>query len=124
MTKGQFQRAHSRQPRSRWTRAVGIVCLLWILIASSAQAVHVHGGLRSDASAKITAAHGSQNPVGEECCPLCIAMHSAFPATVQSHSGALLLSRECPPSKVSNRAPEQLWHFAGFSRPPPLPLGA
>lgn len=120
MTKGQFQRAHSRQPRSRWTRAVGIVCLLWILIASSAQAVHVHGGLRCDAPARFTAAHGPQIPA-EECCPLCIAMHSAFPAAVQSHSGLLLLLGERHRSSITSRAPDQLWHFAGFSRPPPLP---
>jgi len=56
---------------------------------------------------------------GEEHCPLCIAMHSALP--VAAHIDALHLTLvECKVVQALNHAPETQWHFAMFSRPPPV----
>ena len=103
-----------------WLRTLAFACLLLVAGASSVQAVHIHGQWLPDHAQKIgSTADGSQLPGGEEHCPLCVAMHSALPVSAHVEPARLLLVA----SKVVlavDRTPESAWHFAMFSRPPPI----
>ena len=55
---------------------------------------------------------------GEEHCPLCVAMHSALPATMQVVPEPVQQIAQTLYTHVLV-APEKLWSFAMFSRPPP-----
>ena len=103
-----------------WLRVLTFAFLLLVVGASSAQAIHIHGEwLPQNAIHAGSLPSGSQGPGGEEHCPLCIAMHSALP--VSAHANVLLLTLvECKVVQAFDRAPETQWHYAMFSRPPPV----
>jgi len=103
-----------------WLRVLTFAFLLLVVGASSAQAIHIHGEwLPQNAIHAGSLPNGSQAPGGEEHCPLCIAMHSALP--VAAHVDVLLLTVvECKVAHALNHAPETQWHYAMFSRPPPV----
>jgi len=86
--------------------------------AGIAQAAHIHGELLPSSAIR-AAAHTAVAPaLGEDSCPLCVAMHSALPvAGFAALLVALLL--ECSLLLVSTHKPRTLWYFAAFSRPPP-----
>ncbi len=95
-------------------------CLLLVVVASSVQAIHIHGEwLPQSAVHAGSLPDGSQTPGGEEHCPLCTAMHSALPVAAHVELLQLVLV-ECKAVQAVNHAPETLWHFAMFSRPPPV----
>jgi hypothetical protein len=103
-----------------WLRVLAFACLLLVAGASSVQAVHVHGQwLPQRATQAVPAADGSELPGGEDRCPLCVAMHSALPVTAHVAPARLVLV-ECKLVQVVDRTPEATWHFAMFSRPPPV----
>ena len=104
-----------------WQRVLAIACLLLVGFASSAQAVHVHGQWLPDSHVHASAAaDASQLPGSEADCPLCVAMHSAMPATIAVPTTALVADETARVSLVAERVPETQWHYAGFSRPPPV----
>jgi hypothetical protein len=96
-----------------------LACVLLVGVASSVQAVHIHGQWLPESASKAAApADASQLPGGEEHCPLCIAMHSAMPVTPSVEPvrmGPVQFRRV----QVVDHAPDAAWHFALFSRPPP-----
>ncbi len=101
-------------------RVVTCACLLLVLAASSLQAIHIHGQWLPQRAAQLTAPpDGSQTPGGEENCPLCIAMHTAMPAAVHVVLPRLELV-EYKVVQAKDHTPETLWHYAAFSRPPPV----
>lgn len=103
-----------------WLRVLAFACLLLVSGASSVQAVHIHGQWLPQKAVQVgAAADGSQLPGGEEHCPLCVAMHSALPVSAHLEPTRLVLV-ECRLVQSVDRAPEAAWHFAMFSRPPPL----
>ena len=103
-----------------WLRVLTFAFLLLVVGASSVQAIHTHGEwLPQNAIHAGSLPHGSQVPGGEEHCPLCVAMHSALP--VAAHVDVLrLVLVECKVVQALDRAPETQWHYAMFSRPPPV----
>ena len=103
-----------------WMRVLTLACLLLGVGASSVQAIHIHGEwLPQNAIHAGSLPNGSQAPGGEEHCPLCVAMHSALP--VAAHANTFLLTLvECKLVQALNHAPETQWHYAMFSRPPPV----
>jgi hypothetical protein len=104
-----------------WMRLLALACLLFVGVASSAQAVHIHGKWLPDNTVKAsTAADASQLPGGEEHCPLCLAMHSAALPISAHVEPVRLLVVELRPTQTVEHIPESQWHFAMFSRPPPL----
>lgn len=105
-----------------WLRVLTFACLLLVVGASSVQAIHIHGEwLPQKAIHAGSLPSGSQGPGGEEHCPLCIAMHSALP--VAAHVDAVRLTLvECKLVQAFDRAPETQWHYAMFSRPPPVEI--
>jgi hypothetical protein len=103
-----------------WLRTLAFACLLLVAGASTVQAVHIHGQWLPDHAQKVGAtADGSQLPGGEDHCPLCVAMHSALPVSAHVESARLVLVESNVVLGV-DRAPESAWHFAMFSRPPPV----
>jgi hypothetical protein len=101
-------------------RALALACLLVVSVASSAQAVHAHGRWLLQQQAQADApADASQVPGGETHCLLCLAMHSALPVQVRVEPVQLVLVEQLPPT-TAGFAPETVWHFARFSRPPPV----
>jgi hypothetical protein len=103
-----------------WLRVLTFACLLLVVGASSIQAIHIHGELLPQNAIHAGALpNGSQVPGGEEHCPLCVAMHSALPVT--AHVDVLLVALvESRVVQSLHRAPETQWHYAMFSRPPPV----
>jgi hypothetical protein len=103
-----------------WLRVLTFACLLLVVGASSAQAIHIHGQWLPQSTTHVgSVPNGSQGPGGEEHCPLCVAMHSALP--VSSHVDLLLTTLvESKVVQALNHAPETQWHYAMFSRPPPV----
>ena len=99
---------------------MAFACLLLVAGASSVQAVHLHGQWLPHQAAQVeAAADGSQLPGGEDRCPLCVAMHSALP--VRAHvEPTRLVVMECRLAQGVDHAPAAAWHFAMFSRPPPV----
>jgi hypothetical protein len=101
-------------------RAVALACLLLFGLASSVQTVHIHGDWLPDNAAKVAApADASQLPGGEEHCPLCVAMHSALPVAERTVPEPLVLL-DAVFTPDASHAPDATWHFALYSRPPPV----
>lgn len=119
MTK-QLQSGTNGHAQSLWLRVLASLCLLLVVGASSAQATHIHGKLLPNQAAQVGAAADiSQLPGGEERCPLCVAMHSALPAAVSLQPVQLVLV-ECSVAAAVKHSHDSPWHFAMFSRPPPV----
>jgi hypothetical protein len=114
------QRGVVEQAHPLWLRVITFACLLLMVGASSAQAIHIHGQwLPQSAVHAGSVPDGSHEPGGEEHCPLCMVMHSALPAAMHADMVQLVLV-ECKPVQAVDHAPETLWHYAMFSRPPPV----
>ncbi|HEV2578524.1 MAG TPA: hypothetical protein VGU25_15070 [Acidobacteriaceae bacterium] len=115
------QRGRDVGTRPLWLRIAAFVCVLLIAVAGVAQAAHIHGDWLPNSAAQVAAHSPSSSGVGEDACPLCVAMHSALPVT---GFGALIvgLLLEINLLLASSRKPRTLWYFAGFSRPPPSVL--
>jgi len=119
MTKRLYRRALA-PTHPFWMRALATACLLLVAFASTAQAVHIHGDwLPHHASQVEKAALATDQPGGEERCPLCQAMHSALPSAVRIVPVKLTLVAVKAVS-VLDRLPDSQWHYARFSRPPPI----
>lgn len=102
-----------------WLRLLTLACLLLVVGASTVDAVHIHGEWLPHHSSQVgAAADGSQLP-GEDNCPLCVAMHSALPMVARVGAVRVVLV-DCKLAQGVDRAPETMWHFAMFSRPPPV----
>ena len=98
--------------RPVWLRLLGVLCLLLICIASTAQVCHTH--LDSTSMTKGSA----PNIPSPDHCPLCVAMHSALPATANSAPEPLLQVQTVLFHAVESRRLQHL-SFDLFSRPPP-----
>jgi hypothetical protein len=100
-------------------RVLAMLCVLLVAAVSTVQAVHVHGEwLPKNAPRASVPADASQGQ-GEEHCPLCVAMHSALPVTLQVVPEPVQEIAQTLTARVL-AAPEKLWSFAMFSRPPPV----
>ncbi len=101
-------------------RAVALACLLLFGLASSVQTVHIHGDWLPDGAAKVAVpSDASQLPGGEEHCPLCVGMHSALPVGERTVAEPLVVL-DAVFTADAVPAPDATWHFALYSRPPPV----
>ena len=114
-----FKRGAVEHTYPLWLRMLTLACLLLVAGASTVDAVHIHGEWLPHHGAQVgAAAVGSQLP-GEESCPLCVAMHSALPVVARLEPVRVVLLGSKMAQGV-DRAPETMWHFAMYSRPPPV----
>lgn len=116
------QRASLPSTPSLWLRWVTFAGILLILLASTAQASHIHSDWLPHQPGQLEAqADGASLPGSEAACPLCVGMHSAL--TSSQGSGAI---GEAPTeqrfftSVTYDGLGEQ--YFQLFSRPPPFAL--
>jgi hypothetical protein len=118
-----FQRGRIASAQPQWLRVVAILCVALMGAIGTAQAVHIHGDWLPQNALHATVPADASQGQGEEHCPLCVAMHSALPVTMVAVPAPLqevlqLLSARVPV------APQKLWSFAMFSRPPPVAVPA
>jgi hypothetical protein len=100
-------------------RVLAMFCVLLVGGMGMAQAVHVHGDWLPDNAVHASIPADASQGQGEEHCPLCVAMHTALPITMQVVPEPV---REVVPGLTTHVlvAPQRLWSFAMFSRPPPV----
>ena len=121
MTK-QSERASFLPTHSLWMRIAAVVGLLLVLVASSAQASHVHGTWLPSPSFQVALQTDTVvGPADETSCPLCMAMHSAMPTGMQGRVGVLSVVG-CLVSLLPERIAWRVFQFSLFSRPPPAPF--
>jgi hypothetical protein len=109
---------HGQNARRRpiWLQLIAILSVFVICIASTTQVCHVHG----EASAATRDSQDShQNTPGPDHCPLCVAMHSALPATANT-APEPVLQIQMVLFKAVELERLQRWSFDLFSRPPPV----
>ena len=101
---------------------MALLCLLLVAFSGSAQAVHVHGQWLPHQQTQVgVAVDASQSP-SEAACPLCVAMHSALPVAAAVPAAVLVAGMPMRVAAAADRVPDEAWHFARFSRPPPAEL--
>jgi hypothetical protein len=108
----------STQPT--WLRTVAFFCLLLVAFSGSAQAVHVHGQWLPHQQTQADVAVQSAQAPSEAACQLCVAMHSTLPVAATVPSTELLAQKAIRVVAPADRVPDEAWHFARFSRPPPV----
>jgi len=94
-------RAVDAQPT--WLRRVALLCLLLVAFSGSAQAVHVHGQWLPHQQSQVDiAVDASQAP--------------------SEAATELVAEKPMRVAATADRVPDETWHFARFSRPPPLDI--
>ncbi|MEO6803066.1 MAG: hypothetical protein ABI197_07480 [Granulicella sp.] len=100
-----------QQPcKLRW---IALLSVLLIAVMSTVQVCHSHD--------LVTQAAGSRQHLpasGADHCPLCVAMHSARPATPQTAPEPVLLIQVVDSASADARQAFR-WHFQRAIRPPP-----
>lgn len=94
-----------------WLRWITVLCILLIAVMATAQVCHSH-----DPSAQQAGSHRSAP--GPDTCPLCVAMHSALPATLQA-TPEPFLHLQTLDSTAADAERLFRWRFQLASRPPP-----
>jgi hypothetical protein len=110
-------RAVDAQPT--WLRTMALLCLLMVAFSSTAQAVHVHGQWLPHQQSQVDIAVDASQVSGEAACPICVAMHSALPVAAAVPATILVADKPTRMAAAADRVPDETWHFARFSRPPP-----
>jgi hypothetical protein len=95
---------------------------LLVAFSSSAQAVHVHGQWLSHQQTQVDVAVEASQAPSEAACPLCVAMHSALPVATADPATEMVVDKPMRAAAMADRAPDEAWHFARFSRPPPAEI--
>jgi hypothetical protein len=116
-----FKRGQSDQQRPMWLRLVAMACLLVLYVASTAQVCHMHGALGGQPgkdSQNSRDSRDSKQAVPDNC-PLCVAMHSALPATAHTAPEPVRQVQLVLPGTVQMQH-MQRWSYELFSRPPPV----
>lgn len=92
---------------------IAALCILMITFMSAAQACHTH----AETSSLKQSSHHNQ-PAPEDHCPVCMAMHSALPATLHL-APAPILEIEPLSTVASDTLRSFNWRFEMASRGPP-----
>lgn len=109
-----FQRGQdSRQPMV-WMRLVAAFCIVMVAFMSAAQSCHTH----AEASSLRQDTH-HQQPVPEDHCLVCVAMHTAIPAAAQSLQETSVEAAQYVPLPRSADGHGTLHTFDLQTRPPP-----
>jgi hypothetical protein len=92
---------------------LAVLGILLIAMMSTAQVCHWHELKQHPAGS-----HQNQPDLATDHCPLCAAMHSAMPATLQSAPEPVILIQTLD-SSAANAERIFRWRFQLASRPPP-----
>jgi hypothetical protein len=115
-----FQPGRIAQRQPVWLRLMALMCILLIGVASTAEVCHTHPGTIASSRNSGQNVPGSNVP-GPDHCPLCVAMHTALPATA-SASFEPVLQAQPVAVKLAADAWALQWSYELFSRPPPASL--
>jgi len=105
-----------------WLRRVALLCLLLAAFSSTAQAVHVHGQWLPHQQMQASVAVDASQAPTEAACPICVAMHSALPASAAVPATAIVADKAIRVAAAADLVPDEAWHYARFSRPPPVEI--
>lgn len=108
-----FKPGQNPQQRPAWLRLIAMMCVLVTCIASTVQVCHTHAEVTSSTK------DSPQNAPGPDHCPLCVAMHSALPATANT-APEPVLQIQMVLFKAVELERLQRWSYELFSRPPPV----
>ena len=88
--------------RIRWTRFVAVLCVLLFVCAATVQIAHAHPFTKS-----------------QEHCQICMAIHSAMPATSGAAAVSFGIAQTLVTAFVSD-SPARFWSYSLANRPPPF----
>ena len=88
-----------------------LVCVLLVAVMSTVQVCHTH-------TLSTASSHQGTNTAPDHC-PLCVAMHSALPATLQA-APEPVLHMQALDSAAADAERLFRWRFQLASRPPPV----
>ncbi|HEY1732789.1 MAG TPA: DUF2946 family protein [Terriglobales bacterium] len=108
-----LQRGKTSQQPVVWMRLIAALCILMVTFMSAAQACHTH----AETSSLKQNSHHNQ-PAPEDHCLVCVAMHSALPASLHI-SPAPPLRLETLGPVASDTVRTFRWRFEMASRGPP-----
>ena len=120
MMKRLQNRAVDAQPV--WLRRVALLCLLLAAFSSTAQAVHMHGQWLPHQQSQVSMAVDASQAPSEAACPICVAMHSALPVAAAMPATELVADKPIRVAAAADHVPDEAWHYARFSRPPPVEI--
>jgi len=106
-----LQPGRTSSPQPAWLRWISVLCLLLVCVMSTVQVCHTHDLLTRTKDSQ-------QSQQGPDHCPLCVAMHSAMPATLQAAPEPVLHVQALDSAAAETQRIFQ-WRFAQASRPPP-----
>jgi len=84
--------------------------------------VHVHGQWLPHQQTQVGIAVDASQSLNEAACPLCVAMHSALPVAATVPATELVADKPMRVAAAADHVPDEAWHFARFSRPPPVEI--
>jgi hypothetical protein len=94
------------------------VGVLAIFLGLLGQTLHTHAIISVSSGAKDHAVITASAP-DVDTCQLCVAMHSTLPVADAVPSTVMVADEPLLVADATNHVPDQAWHFARFSRPPP-----
>lgn len=95
------------------------VGILAVFLGLLGQTLHTHALTSVSSGAKDHAVViASASDV--DTCPLCVAMHSTLPVADAVPPIEVVAYKPLLGAAATDRVPDQAWHFARFSRPPPV----
>jgi hypothetical protein len=115
------ERFKSKAPRTlflpmTWRNWVGVLAVFLGLLG---QTLHTHAVTSVSSGAKDHAVI-SASASDVDTCPLCVAMHSTLPVADAVPLPAILVYKPLLAAGATSHVPDDAWHFARFSRPPPV----
>ena len=115
------ERFKSKAPRtlSRPMRLRDWVGVLVVFLGLLGQTLHTHA-LTSVSSRTKDHAALTASASDSDTCPLCVAMHSTLPVSDAAPLPAIVIYKPLLSATESDHVPDDAWHFARFSRPPPV----
>ena len=95
------------------------VGVLVVFLGLLGQTFHTHALVKvSSATYRHAVVTASTSDV--DTCPLCVAMHSTLPVADAVPTHDTVGDEPLLVAAAADRVPDQAWHFARFSRPPPV----
>jgi len=82
----------------------------------------MHGQWLPHQQSQVSIAVDASQLPGEAACPICVAMHSALPVAATVSATELVANKPMRVAAAADRVPDEAWHFARFSRPPPAEI--
>lgn len=105
-----MQTNDKRGQRASWMRWIAVLCMLLMMVASTVEVCHSHPD-------PVKQSKGQQSAPTDHC-PLCVAMHSALPATLHVAPEPVMMVGTVAGAAIDTRR-RLLWAHGLSSRPPP-----